>query len=97
MRKMRLIYRVTKHYQFFAMTSNKAAFSIPSIISIAAGLGTFATGAFWGLVLACVAIVTGLIGVALSLSPRIRGGVVSVIGVVGGVIGIVAAVFKLVF
>lgn len=79
------------------MDSNKAAFSIPSIISIAAGIGTFATGAFWGIVLACVAIVFGLIGVALALSPRTRGGLFSILGVLGGLIGIVAAIFKLFF
>ena len=39
----------------------------------------------------------GLVGVLLSLTPRVRGGMISIFSVVAGVIGIVAAVFKLVF
>ena len=81
----------------FSSSPSKAVFSIPSLIAIAAALGSFSTGAFWGLVLAIVAIVAGLLGVILSLSPKIRGGVFSIFGVLAGVIGIVAAIFKLVF
>jgi hypothetical protein len=74
-----------------------AAFSLPSLISIAAGIGTFATGAGGRLVLAIVAIVFGVLGIVLSLSPSTRGGIISFVGVGAGLIGIVAAVFKLVF
>lgn len=74
--------------------SNKAAFSIPSIISIIAAIFSFRQGAFFGLVLAGVAILFGVIGLLLSLSPKTRGGIFSVLGVVGGGVGIVAAIIK---
>ena len=74
--------------------NKKAAFSIPSIISIIAAILTFATGAFFGLVWAGVAVIFGLLGVILSLSPSVRGGFLSILGVLGGLIGVVAAVIK---
>ena len=72
------------------------AFSLPSIIAIVAAIASFFVGAGWGFTLAIVAIVAGLIGALLALSPSIRGGIISVFSVVAGVIGIVAAVIKLV-
>lgn len=74
--------------------SSKAAFSIPSILSIVAAIFSFKVGAFFGLLLAGVAIVMGIIGVLLALSPGKRGGIFSVLGVGGGLIGIIAAVIK---
>ena len=79
------------------MNSNdksKAAFSIPSILAVVAAIFSFKVGAFFGFVLAGVAILMGVIGVVLSLSPGKRGGIFSVIGVLGGAVGIVAAVIK---
>ncbi len=79
------------------MNSNdttKAAFSIPSILALVAAIFSFKVGAFFGFVLAGIAILMGIIGVVLSLSPSKRGGIFSVIGVLGGVVGIVAAVVK---
>ena len=75
-------------------TNANPAFSIPSIIAIIAAILSFTTGAFLGLVLAIAAIVFGAIGVMLSLSPSVRGGFVSILGVVAGLIGIIAAVVK---
>jgi hypothetical protein len=74
--------------------SGKAAFSIPSIIAILAAIFSFNVGAIGGLLLAGLAIVSGIIGVLLSLSPRTRGGIFSMFGVVGGVVGIIAAIIK---
>ena len=74
--------------------TSKAAFSIPSILAVVAAIFSFKVGAFFGFVLAGVAILMGVIGVVLSLSPGKRGGVFSVIGVLGGTIGIIAAVVK---
>lgn len=54
--------------------NQKAAFSIPSILAVIAAYFSFTTGAFWGFVLAGIAIVLGLIGLLLSLSPSVRGG-----------------------
>jgi hypothetical protein len=73
------------------------AFSIPSLLAIAAALGSFMTGAFLGTLLAIAAIVLGLVGALLAMSPRVRGGMMSIVAIVAGLIGIIAAVFKLVF
>jgi hypothetical protein len=73
------------------------AFSVPSLLAVAAALGSFMTGAFLGTLLAIVAIVLGVIGALLALSPRVRGGMVSLLAIGAGLIGIIAAVFKLVF
>lgn len=79
------------------MSSNntdKAAFSIPSILSIVAAIFSFKVGAIMGLLLAGVAIVFGAVGFLLSLSPAKRGGIFSILGVAGGAIGVIAAVVK---
>ncbi len=75
-------------------SSKPAVFSIASILSIAAAIGSFMAGAIMGLVLAVVAILFGAIGVLMSFSASRRGGIVSILAVVGGVLGIVAAVVK---
>ena len=72
----------------------KAAFSIPSIISIVAVILSFKWGAILGMVMAGVAIVFGLLGILLSLSEAKRGGILSILGVMGGVIGVIAAIIK---
>ncbi len=74
--------------------SSKAAFSIPSIISIIAVILSFKFGAILGLVMAGVAIVFGLLGILLSISSATRGGMISILGVMGGAIGVIAAVIK---
>ena len=70
------------------------SFSIPSLIAIAAAIGSFMVGATMGMVLAVVAILFGIIGVIISLSPAKRGGVVSTFGIFAGAIGIIAAIIK---
>jgi len=74
--------------------SNKAKFSIPSVLAIVAAIASFAVGATWGLLLAIAAIVLGIIGVLLSLSAKKRGGIVSFASVGAGLIGIIAAIIK---
>ena len=73
------------------------AFSLPSILAVVAAIVSFKAGAFLGTLLAIAAIVLGLLGAVLAISPRVRGGMISLLSVVAGVIGIIAAVFKLVF
>ena len=73
------------------------AFSIPSLLAVAAALGSFMTGAVLGTLLAIAAIVLGLLGAMLAMSPRVRGGMMSLIAIGAGLLGIIAAVFKLVF
>jgi hypothetical protein len=76
--------------------ANNPAFSIPSLLAVAAALGSFMTGAFLGTILAIAAIVLGILGALLALSPRVRGGMMSLVAIGAGVIGIIAAVFKLI-
>lgn len=77
-----------------AQTRTPAAFSIPSVIAIISAIASFAVGAFWGFVLAMLAVVFGAIGVLLAFSSRVRGGIVSTFAVFGGLLGLIAAVVK---
>lgn len=70
------------------------SFSIPSLIAVAAAIGSFMVGATWGMILAVIAILFGILGVVLSLSPVKRGGIASTFGIFAGAIGIIAAVIK---
>lgn len=75
-------------------TREAAKYSIPSIIAIIAAVASFPVGAFFGFMLAIVAVIFGAIGMILSFSPRVRGGVVSTLAVFAGMLGILAAVVK---
>lgn len=75
-------------------SSPRAAFSIPSIISIVAAIWSFYAQAIGGLLLAVIAIVFGVLGLALSILPNTRGGIISFIGVFAGGIGVIAAIIK---
>lgn len=72
----------------------KASFSIPSILAVVAAIFSFTQNPFIGLILAVTAILLGVVGIILSLSPSIRGGITSTISIVAGLIGIVAAIIK---
>jgi hypothetical protein len=72
----------------------EAEFSIPSIIAVVAAILSFFVPAFWGFVLALVAILFGLIGVVLAFSPRVRGGLASIISMMAGFLGILVALVK---
>jgi len=75
-------------------TSIEKKFSVPSIISIISALLSFQFGAILGMLFALVAIVAGLVGIALALSPKTRGGVTSTLALALGAIGVVAAIIK---
>jgi hypothetical protein len=84
---------------FYSMrngTTTKASFSLPSILAVLAALGSFASGAFWALILAVLAMVFGLIGVLISLSPNVRGGLMSILSMLAGLLGLGLAVIKMV-
>lgn len=74
--------------------SSKAAFSIPSILSVVAAIFSFRAEAVMGFFLAGIAIILGLVGILLALSPSKRGGIFSLFGVGAGVIGVIAAIIK---
>jgi hypothetical protein len=75
-------------------TREAAKFSIPSIIAIIAAIASFPVGALMGFLLAIVAVIFGAIGFILSLSPRVRGGIVSTLAIFAGMLGLLAAVVK---
>jgi len=69
-------------------------FSLPSLIALGAAIASFFVNAAGGFILAIIAIGFGLIGVLLSFSPSIRGGIISVFSLILGAIAILAAVAK---
>jgi hypothetical protein len=77
-----------------AQTATRTRFSIPALIAIVAALASFAVGAFWGFVLAIVAVAFGIVGLLLAFSSRVRGGFLSAIAIIGGLLGVIAAVVK---
>jgi hypothetical protein len=74
--------------------TTKPHFSIPSIIAIVAAIASLFTGAFWGFVLALIAIVFGIVGALMAMSPSIRGGLISVISLVLAGIGFILAIIR---
>jgi hypothetical protein len=71
-----------------------AKFSVPSIIAIIAALLSFTTGAFWGFVLAVIAMIAAIIGMVVAVSPNVRGGLMSTVSLVAGGIAFIAAIIK---
>ena len=79
------------------MSDQKTSFSIPSLIALVAAILIFVVNnGFLVFLLAGVAIVFGLLGIMLSLSPKVRGGIVSFLGIGAGLIGVIIAVVKLI-
>ncbi len=76
------------------MDTKKASYSIPSLLAIAAAIGSFFTGAIIGLLLAALAAIFGVIGILLALSPKTRGGIVSIIAIILSFVGVIAAIVK---
>ena len=70
-------------------------FSIPSILAIAAAIGSFFVGsAGWAFVLAIVAGILGVIGCVLALLPGTRGGIISILSILLGAIAVVIAIIR---
>lgn len=76
------------------MASEKASFSIASILAIIAAICSFQVGAIGGLLLAALAFILGVLGLVLALSPSKRGGGLSILAVILSFIGVIAAVVK---
>lgn len=75
-------------------TTTKAHFSLPAIIAIGAAIASLFVGALGGFILAIVAIIFGVIGILVSMSPSVRGGFVSILSLMIAGFAIVVAVFK---
>jgi hypothetical protein len=75
--------------------------STASIVAIIAAIVSFVMSGqgreFWGLFLALLAIGAGMIGGAKALSPRVSGGILSILAVILGAIAVVFALIALVF
>lgn len=69
-------------------------FSVVSMIAVACAILSFLSGAILGLILAVLAMVFGILGIVIAVSPRRRGGIGSALAIIGGVFGVVAAVIK---
>ncbi|MFD2258120.1 hypothetical protein ACFSSA_15675 [Luteolibacter algae] len=76
------------------MESNKASFSIPSILAIIAAILSFKVGAIFGLILAALAFIFGAVGIVFALAPKVRGGGLSILAVILSFIGVIAAIIK---
>lgn len=77
--------------------TRRQTFSIPSLVAVVAAILSFLVSAGWGMLLAMVAIVAGVIGCVMAMSARTRGGIVSMASIVAGGLGIVAAILRLLF
>lgn len=76
------------------MSEKKSTFSIPSLLAIVAAILSFNFGAILGLLLAAVAFIFGTLGIVLALSPKTRGGALSILAVILSFIGVIAAIIK---
>lgn len=74
--------------------------SAASIVAILAAIGSFVLSAngreLWALVAAIVAIGAGMLGGMRALSPRVSGGILSILAVVLGAIAVIVALIALV-
>lgn len=75
--------------------TSRANFSFVSIAALVCALLSFFSSGGIALLLALVAIFTGVIGVLLAFSPSTRGGFVSLLSIFAGVAGVIAAIIKL--
>jgi hypothetical protein len=73
-----------------------AAATIAIIAAIAGFVATFTGHPFWGLFIALVAIVSGLAGFVMAASPKVSGGILSIVAIVLGVVGLAVSVLGMV-
>ncbi|MFA9479435.1 hypothetical protein ACERK3_14190 [Phycisphaerales bacterium AB-hyl4] len=70
---------------------------IAATISIIAAIGSYVTTCaghpIWGFVLALVSIPLGVVGLVISASPRVTGGMISIAAIVLGGLGLIVAIF----
>lgn len=69
--------------------------SLASILAIVAAIASFFVhSGIWGVMLAVVAVVLGLVGFAKAASPRVSGGILSLCAIGLGLIAVVFAVLR---
>lgn len=72
------------------------AATIAIIAAIGSFVLTFAGSPIWGLVVAILAIILGIVGVIISASPKVGGGLMSSFSVILGILGVGVAVLVLI-
>jgi hypothetical protein len=70
--------------------------SAASILAIVAAVASFFAGG-WGIILAVLAVVLGVVGFIKAASPRVSGGVLSLCAIGIGLIALVFAIIRLVW
>ncbi len=78
------------------MEANKASFSVASIIAILAAIFSFYTAAVFGVILAAIAFIFGVVGIFFALAPNVRGGGLSILAVILSFVGVIVAVIKMI-
>jgi hypothetical protein len=68
-----------------------------AVVAIVSAIASFMTGAFWGLILAIVAVLAGVLGLLLAVSRSRRGAILSIAAIVIGAIALVRALLVAVF
>jgi hypothetical protein len=73
---------------------------IAAILSIIAAIGsfflTFSGHSFFGFLVAIASVVLGFIGLLLAASPRVSGGIISIVAIIIGALGLVIAILGMV-
>jgi hypothetical protein len=72
------------------------AATIAIVASIASVILTFTTHPGWGLIVALMAVFSGVIGFVMAASPRVSGGILSIVSIVLGVFGLGLAILGIV-
>ncbi len=57
---------------------------------------TFSGHPFWGFALAILAIILGFVGLVMAASPRVSGGIISIVGIVIGASGVVVGILGMI-
>jgi len=68
-----------------------------SIIAIVAAILSFFVTALPGFILAGIAFLFGILGGIKAMSDKVRGGLMSIMAILGGVLGVIAALMKAIF
>lgn len=70
-----------------------AAATVAIIAAIVGWIVLFAARPGWSFLLNILAVIAGIIGLIMAASPRVSGGIASIIGIVLGAVGIILAIF----
>ena len=69
-----------------------AAASLAIIAAIVGWVVLFAAYPGWSFLLNILAVVAGIIGLIMAASPRVSGGIASIVGIVLGAVGVILAI-----